>query len=316
MAGCRGVGVGAGATSQDSVSIPSRPRGRLQAGAERRVLLEGEGFNPQPAPWPAAGRAQLRIAGQHGVSIPSRPRGRLQDARRTSACDRPTACFNPQPAPWPAAGHSYHSAVSNGPSMFQSPAGPVAGCRPTVWTDGSSCYWFQSPAGPVAGCRSRGCTSRRGCSRFNPQPAPWPAAGPRPRLSFSLLLLAFQSPAGPVAGCRQVRSLGLMWMGMFQSPAGPVAGCRVWRRAATTSLSVRFQSPAGPVAGCRHMDGAAVVYVEDLFQSPAGPVAGCRPGRRTSARRCGHGFNGHGFNPQPAPWPAAGCEARMRARSG
>ncbi len=39
------------------VSIPSRPRGRLQ---DRHISVIGcplKGFNPQPTPWPAAGAA-------------------------------------------------------------------------------------------------------------------------------------------------------------------------------------------------------------------------------------------------------------------
>ncbi len=63
----------------DGVSIPSRPRGRLQVDREWQALYLAMFQSPAG---PVAGcRAATRhgaVAGGCAVSIPSRPRGRLQ----------------------------------------------------------------------------------------------------------------------------------------------------------------------------------------------------------------------------------------------
>ncbi len=272
--------------ANDAVSIPSRPRGRLQAS---RPNTDGcpasRRFNPQPAPWPAAGSR--------------RPR---------SASNRQAPCFNPQPARWPAAG------------VTVPPAGMLR--------------WFQSPAGPVAGCR------RDRATRWNAQMVSIPSR-PRGRLQADPLWLPqrptqnpFQSPAGPVAGCR-----GSSWVttangSQFQSPAGPVAGCRLRADRVAADGHPRFQSPAGPVAGCRLAILAYLVLTRWCFNPQpapwpaAGPAAGYRlcqiavpvhvsipsrpRGRLQATRRpCPRRAGCSCFNPQPAPWPAAGSPARI-----
>ncbi len=106
------------------VSIPSRPRGRLQALRGSRSLYPSVSIPSRPR-----GRLQAGLAVGYmvwAVSIPSRPRGRLQAAAHAGTCDT---------------------------IEFQSPAGPVAGCRGMTDVDPLQSIPFQSPAGPVAGCR-------------------------------------------------------------------------------------------------------------------------------------------------------------------
>ena len=214
-------------------------------------------------------------------------------------------------------------------SRFQSSAGDVAGCNPAMTRPlPSRGARFQSSAGDVAGCNATASTSPpRGSTRFNPQPATWPAAtsqliarrwGPS---CFNPQPATWPAATRRRRCRRRSRSAGFnpqpaTWPAATRRAARPRRRRRQVsilsrRRGRLQPQLARAAGPHGrPVSILSRRRGRLQRVNGTLkaghaqFQSSAGDVAGCnRPRRCRSERARG------GFNPQPATWPAATCPA-------
>ena len=195
------------------------------AGCYDVPLLAGElseGFNPQPAIWPAATGSRPALA--NVLRAFQSPAGHM------------AGCYTG------IVGRLY-----DGSTEFQSPAGHMAGCY-LPKGDTTTLTKFQSPAGHMAGCYASCRSLPRAWPSFNPQPAIWPAAtapqsskvtggrrfNPQPAIWPAATCPArratstrprFQSPAGHMAGCYTLDAISCQDNGEFQSPAGHMAGC-------------------------------------------------------------------------------------------
>ncbi len=277
-----------------SVSIPTRPGGRVRRADQASRCGARRRFNPHPTRRPGATRGRASRAGGE-------------------------TSFNPHPTRRPGATARRRARLAP-LNLFQSPPDPEAGCDVSWGTFRTADLLFQSPPDPEAGCddvhlrlhalrvvsiptRPGGRVRRwrAGASpalpiRFNPHPTRRPGAT-APHSELASHQMCFNPHPTRRPGATPARTVP-RWARSFQSPPDPEAGCDADRRhhppplrhvsiptrpggrvrrlsgLAASETGNRFQSPPDPEAGCDLPD-AIYSYHTSEFQSPPDPEAGC-----------------------------------------
>ncbi len=248
------------------------------------------------------------------------------DGLRDTAGGAPDGSFNPHPARWPGATGDTQPTDQYDVLLFQSSPGSVAGCDTSAGTASPllAC-WFQSSPGSVAGCdygsdrlewpprvvfqSSPGSVA--GCDRagpsnptgqpwgFNPHPARWPGATPRPagprrfsRPGFNPHPARWPGATSPDLHGPRPRPVSILTrLGGRVRPQG-------LPRSARTSCPVSILTRLG--GRVRRLDEDGLCYQDEvsILTRLGGRV-------RRKCARAPHHTPRWCFNPHPARWPGA-----------
>ena len=187
-----------------SVSILTRPEGRVQCFGELVHYTYPHSFNPHPARRPGAMRGR-------------------------AGTDHHRGGFNPHPARRPGAMVQRMTSQAL-PLLFQSSPGPKAGCNRHRLRDGATVEAFQSSPGPKAGCNILAVVFVKGGLCFNPHPARRPGAmegTDHPGKGFCVSILT--RPEGRVQCSRGIARRHKSMVSILTRPEGRVQSRREWR---------------------------------------------------------------------------------------